>query len=93
MQDKDSKNYFGIYNCNYISEVELIIISISKLYADIGDPIYVCQHCNTYMWHLECIGKFHHMINPNFQLCCSNGKVELLMLKTPPNELHQLLFQ
>jgi len=63
------------------------------LYADIGDPIYVCQHCQGHMWYEERIDKSHASVNPKFQLCCGNGKVQLPMLKDPPDELQQLLFQ
>jgi len=45
------------------------------------------------MWYEERIEKPHRSINPNFQLCCGNGKVQLPMLKDPPDELQQLLFQ
>jgi len=63
------------------------------LYADIGDPIYICQHCKGHKWYQERIDKSHRNINPNFQLCYGNGKVQLSMLKDPPDELQLLLFQ
>jgi len=86
-------SYIGSWTNNYINLQIVCKYKRSDLCLSTLQCIYVCQHCNAYMWYQECIGKSHHMINPNFQLCCSNGKIELSMLKKPPDELSQLLFQ
>jgi hypothetical protein len=61
-------------------------------YSDIGDPLFECQSCQAQMWYHERRQKARHSANPRFQLCCSNGKVQLPLLKDPPMCLQQLLF-
>lgn len=43
-------------------------------------------------WYQERMDKHNHAANLKYQLCCSNGKVELSFLKHPPNLLSHLLF-
>lgn len=44
------------------------------------------------MWYQERIQKYRHAANPNFALCCSKGKIQLPLLKMPPEYLRHLLF-
>jgi hypothetical protein len=44
------------------------------------------------MWYQERKGKGKDTTNPKFQMCCNNGKVQLPLLKQPPEVLRQLLF-
>jgi len=61
-------------------------------YLDIGDPIMLCNQCQTMMWYGERMLKHRHGTNPKFRLCCGNGKVQLPLLQTPPSLLQYLLF-
>jgi hypothetical protein len=44
------------------------------------------------MWYQERKGKSTDTTTPHFQLCCNNGKVQLPLLREPPQILSQLLF-
>ncbi|KAH1147876.1 hypothetical protein GYH30_042831 [Glycine max] len=44
------------------------------------------------MWYDERISKHKDSTNPKFNLCCSDGKVELPLLQNPPKHLQHLLF-
>jgi hypothetical protein len=44
------------------------------------------------MWYQERRGKCRDTSQPKFQMCCSDGKVQLPLLKHPPEILNQLLF-
>jgi hypothetical protein len=44
------------------------------------------------MWYQERRQKARESANPNFQMCCSNGKVQLPLLNNPPQTLSHLLF-
>jgi len=61
-------------------------------YANIGDPILICTECQASMWYDERMDKHKHQLNPKFQLCCGNGKVQLQLLKEPSTILQKLLF-
>jgi len=50
------------------------------------------QNAKAYMWYQERIDKHKDKINQKFQLCCSNGKVQLPLLKEPQTILQKLLF-
>jgi hypothetical protein len=61
-------------------------------YSDIGDPLCECETCGAQMWYQERRQKCKETTSPRFQLCCGNGKVQLPLLKKPPQVLSQLLF-
>jgi hypothetical protein len=61
-------------------------------YSDIGDPLFECDSCGALMWYQERRQKARESANPNFQMCCSNGKVQLPLLEEPPKTLGDLLF-
>ncbi|CAJ2678040.1 uncharacterized protein LOC123904970 [Trifolium pratense] len=61
-------------------------------YSDIGDPLHECQSCGAQMWYQERRAKSRHAVEPTFQICCGNGKVQLPFLKDPPQCLQKLLF-
>jgi len=42
----------------------------------------MCPECKAYIKYQEMIEKHKHRANPKFQLCCSNGKVQLPLLRT-----------
>jgi hypothetical protein len=50
----------------------------------------ICGFCNAKMWIKERLAKSNNS-NPQFSLCCENGKVLLLSLSTTPQELEILL--
>jgi len=62
------------------------------MYANIGDPLFICKESNAYMWYEERINKNRRSTNPTFHMCCGNGKVQLPTLKDPPIVLQRLLF-
>ncbi|XP_045792116.1 uncharacterized protein LOC123886886 [Trifolium pratense] len=64
----------------------------AQAYSDIGDALFECQSCGANMWYQERRQKARHSANPTFQMCCSNGKVQLPLLKNPPESLGNLLF-
>ncbi|KAI5438955.1 hypothetical protein KIW84_024618 [Lathyrus oleraceus] len=61
-------------------------------YYDLGDAMIECKYCKAMMWYQESMDKHTHAANPKYYLCCGNGKVELPMLKHPPQVLSHLLF-
>ncbi|XP_058746518.1 uncharacterized protein LOC131619442 [Vicia villosa] len=61
-------------------------------YYDIGSPLIECRYCKAMMWYQERMHKSSHSANPKFMLCCGNGKVELPLLRQPPEILAKLLF-
>jgi hypothetical protein len=50
----------------------------------------ICGFCNTKMWIKERLVKLNNN-NPQFSLCCENGKVLLPSLPATPQELEVLL--
>ncbi|XP_061338762.1 uncharacterized protein LOC133285538 [Gastrolobium bilobum] len=66
------------------------IASVSEDYWDVGDPTFICGRCGANMWYEERLKKDRKSCMPEFGLCCSNGKVQLPLLKMPPNTLLQL---
>ncbi|XP_058766767.1 uncharacterized protein LOC131640386 [Vicia villosa] len=61
-------------------------------YYDIGSPLIECGFCKSMMWYQERMHKSTHSENPKFMMCCGNGKVELPILRQPPEQLAKLLF-
>ncbi|XP_058729137.1 uncharacterized protein LOC131601360 [Vicia villosa] len=64
----------------------------SEEYYDIGSPLIECSYCKAMMWYQERMHKSTHSANPKFMMCCGNGKVELPILRNPPEQLAKLLF-
>ncbi|XP_061351494.1 uncharacterized protein LOC133296511 [Gastrolobium bilobum] len=63
---------------------------ISNDYSDIGDVAFSCVHCGALLWYAKRNRKNRQTQNPEFSLCCMNGKVDLPLLKTAPDTLVQL---
>ncbi|CAA7035449.1 unnamed protein product [Microthlaspi erraticum] len=61
-------------------------------YYDDGDPNYMCEYCDAFMWFGEHINKRFTSVRPVFTMCCHKGKVSLPVLKTPPKPLLKLLY-
>lgn len=59
-------------------------------YWDIGDPTFTCKHCHAMMWYHERNRKDRNTTNPEFTMCCMNGKVELPLLRSAPDILSNL---
>jgi hypothetical protein len=57
---------------------------------DSGEMDTVCGFCNTKMWINERLANSNNN-NPQFSLCCENGKVLLPSLPATPQELEVLL--
>ncbi|KAF7827148.1 ATP-dependent DNA helicase PIF1 [Senna tora] len=60
-------------------------------YWDIGLPTFYCAACGALMWSEERLKKDVRSNNPMFSLCCMQGKVQLPLLKDPPQLLKNLL--
>ncbi|XP_030964293.1 uncharacterized protein LOC115985491 [Quercus lobata] len=58
---------------------------------DLGPPTIVCEHCGAQLWYEERTVKSKTPTKPKFSLCCSEGRVELPLLKEPPPFLGNLL--
>ncbi|KAL6556804.1 hypothetical protein OROHE_006680 [Orobanche hederae] len=65
--------------------------SVDGEYLDLGDPIYNCEYCGAYMWYEERSEKSKNPLYPKFSHCCSEGKIQLPLLKEPPLLLQNLL--
>jgi hypothetical protein len=57
---------------------------------DYGEMDIICGFCNAKMWTKERSAKLTNN-NPQFSLCCENGKVLLPNLPATPQELEVLL--
>jgi hypothetical protein len=57
---------------------------------DCGKTDTICGFCNAKMWIKERLAKSNNS-NPQFSLCCKNGKVLLLSFPATPQELEVLL--
>jgi hypothetical protein len=57
---------------------------------DCGEMDTICGFCNAKMWIKERLTKSNNK-NPQFSLCCENGKILLPSLPTTPQELEVLL--
>ncbi|XP_030970665.1 uncharacterized protein LOC115991053 [Quercus lobata] len=58
---------------------------------DLGPPTIVCEHCRAQLWYEERTVKSKTPTKPKFSLCCSEGRVQLPLLKEPPPFLGNLL--
>ncbi|XP_030928349.1 uncharacterized protein LOC115954586 [Quercus lobata] len=58
---------------------------------DLGPPTIVCDHCRAQLWYEERTVKSKTPTKPKFSLCCSEGRVQLPLLKEPPPFLGNLL--
>ncbi|XP_045831092.1 uncharacterized protein LOC123922418 [Trifolium pratense] len=70
-------------NLNASSEIEGVI--------NFGMPEFTCKWCNAELWYEERAEKSRHGLDIEFSLCCSKGKVELPLLKKPPELLLALI--
>lgn len=50
-----------------------------------------CRYFKAMMWYQERMEKHRHAVHPKYYLCYGNGKVELPLLKHPPQVLSHLL--
>jgi hypothetical protein len=57
---------------------------------DYGEMDIICGFCNVKMWIKKRLAKLNNN-NPQFSLCCENGKVLLLSLPTTLQELEVFL--
>ncbi|XP_058740821.1 uncharacterized protein LOC131613143 [Vicia villosa] len=68
------------------------VTGIEDEYYDIGSPLIECRYCKAMMWYQERMHKSTHSANPKFMMCRGNGKVELPLLRQPPEPLATLQF-
>jgi hypothetical protein len=97
-QHKVNFSYQVITSNKFVSHVFLHLIPFDFNcyclldYSDIGDPLIECESCGAAMWYQERRAKSRDITQPMFQMCCSNGKVQLPYPKNPPQFLQKLLF-
>ena len=58
---------------------------------DFGDPTLECNFCGASVWYEERSEKTKAFYNPQFSICCMKGKIELPLLKQPPELLFNLI--
>ncbi|XP_058784726.1 uncharacterized protein LOC131659570 [Vicia villosa] len=77
-------------------DMDTDIVSVNALATgdcyDIGDPVFECPKCCAKMWYLERKNKYRQSLNPKFTMCCGDGKVQIPLLREPPEILQKLLF-
>ncbi|XP_058783166.1 uncharacterized protein LOC131657824 [Vicia villosa] len=77
-------------------DMDTDIVSVNALASgdcyDIGDPVFECPRCCAKMWYLERKNKYRQSLNPKFTMCCGDGKVQIPLLREPPEILQKLLF-
>lgn len=72
-----------------------VILNINEVlsgYYDDGDPSFMCDYCQAFMWFGERINRRLTGVKPLFTLCCHKGKVKLPLLRAPPTSLLKLLY-
>ncbi|KAJ9552874.1 LOW QUALITY PROTEIN: hypothetical protein OSB04_016919 [Centaurea solstitialis] len=60
-------------------------------YWDCGNVNHTCAHCQAMVWYEERTIKNLSPSNPQFSICCSQGKANLPFLQCPPQLLRRLL--
>ncbi|CAJ2678283.1 unnamed protein product, partial [Trifolium pratense] len=98
--------YIGVQRLDFDDETNAssnvendIDVFKSNLYAsseiegviNFGMPEFTCKWCNAELWYEERAEKSRHGLDIEFSLCCSKGKVELPLLKKPPELLLALI--
>jgi len=59
--------------------------------VDVGDCSIECPYCQAQLWYEERSDKCKRLKQVDFSLCCQKGKVQLPLLKKPPQLLQKLL--
>ncbi|PWA60408.1 hypothetical protein CTI12_AA381910 [Artemisia annua] len=66
--------------------------SASPVYEDLGDCTYTCRYCKAAFWYGECIkGNHSYSRQPQYHLCCRDGKVLMQPEPDPPEYIKNLL--
>ena len=60
-------------------------------YLDFGDFSLQCDFCGASVWYEERSEKYRSSTDPDFSICCMKGKIQLPLLKRPPDLLFNLL--
>ena len=60
-------------------------------HVDVGDCSIECPYCQAQLWYEERSDKCKRLNQVDFSLCCQKGKVQLPLLKKPPQLLQKLL--
>ncbi|RYR49216.1 hypothetical protein Ahy_A07g035563 [Arachis hypogaea] len=67
-----------------INDHVLFALSETKGYLDHGDCNYTYTWCGAGFWYAEHVIRESKVSQPVFSMCCLKGKVQLLLLKEPP---------
>lgn len=60
---------------------------------DEGDPIHPCKHCGALFWYAERSKKDKKKrVNVEYSMCCQLGKVDIPLMRPPPEQLLSLFF-
>ncbi|PWA64292.1 hypothetical protein CTI12_AA345630 [Artemisia annua] len=66
--------------------------SASPVYEDLGDCTYTCRYCKAAFWYGERIkGNHSYSRQPQYHLCCKDGKVLMQPEPDPPEYIKNLL--
>lgn len=68
----------------------MFFLSITA-YVDLGDMNVICNYCGAILWYMERVDKSKALLEPDFSICCSKGKISIPYLKDPPELLSKLL--
>lgn len=52
---------------------------------------YECAYCGAIFWFDERLSSYPKTVYPKYSLCCTNGKIQLPLLKRPPPFLNDLI--
>ncbi|KAL4337338.1 hypothetical protein AHAS_Ahas12G0100200 [Arachis hypogaea] len=74
-----------------INDHVLFASSETKGYLDHGDCNYTCTWCGAGFWYDERVSRESKVSQPVFSMCCLKEKVQLPLLKEPPELLVSLL--
>lgn len=83
---------FNICCVVFILLTLLFFVCYAVDYNDLGDPKYLCQFFGALFWYEECSQKHRVVVNPNFYVCCSGGKIQLAAVLSTPTRLFELIF-
>ncbi|XP_024636211.2 uncharacterized protein [Medicago truncatula] len=59
-------------------------------YYSVGEPRFICPWCGAIMWYEERVSKRTDTSNPEFSLCCMQGRIEIAPFKRLPRGLYDL---
>jgi hypothetical protein len=59
----------------------------------VGEPSFICKWCKAIMWFEERVSKHRNTKNPEFSMCCLQGRIEIAPFAQLPQALNDLYFK